>query len=251
MKEIGKLLKEKRGKMNISLADVHKAIKIHEKYISAIEDGDINVFFAEVYYRSFVRSYAEYLGFDPEELFEKFGMGKTLLKKLTVEEEKKSGIKTELVWKASQKSKINAKKLLIIFMIVIAVAFFVFFLFLNRSILNVPLFVKIHPQIETLNNKDHSDGVIASVEEKKETLFDSKQKLVIEAVADAWIKIDSDGRPVFEGTVAKGSKKSWEANRRFELKIGYVPGVKMFFNGKQVDVVSGAVHDVNTVILEK
>jgi cytoskeletal protein RodZ len=44
MKEIGKLLKEKRGKVNISLADVHKAIKICEKYISATEDGNISVF---------------------------------------------------------------------------------------------------------------------------------------------------------------------------------------------------------------
>jgi transcriptional regulator with XRE-family HTH domain len=249
MKEIGKLFKEKRRKMDISLADVHKAIKIREKYISAIEDGDTSIFFAEVYYRSFVRSYAEYLGFDPEELFEKFGMGKRLLKKLPNEEEKNSGVKTKLVGKVSQKNKIGAKKKLIIF--IIAAAFFVFFLFLNRSILNVPPSVEIHPQIETLNNQGHAGGVITAVEEKKETLFDSKQKLVVEAVANTWIKIDSDGRPVFEGTVAKGSKNLWEADRCFELKIGYVPGVKMFFNGKQVDVVSGAVRDVNTVILEE
>jgi hypothetical protein len=51
------------------------------------------------------------------------------------------------------------------------------FLFLNRNILNVPLFVKIHPQIETLNNQDHTDGVIIAVEEKKETLFNSKTEI--------------------------------------------------------------------------
>ncbi|MDR0800369.1 MAG: DUF4115 domain-containing protein, partial [Endomicrobium sp.] len=220
-----------------------------EKYISAIEDGDMSVFFAEVYYRSFVRSYAEYLGFDPEELFERFGMRKRLLKELPSEEEKNSSMKTELVGKASQKNKISAKKLLIIF--IIAAAFFVLFLFLNRSILSTPPSVKTHPQIETLNNQDHTDGVIAAVEEKKETLSDSKQKLVVEAVADAWIKIDSDGSPVFEGTVAKDSRNLWEADKYFELKIGYAPGVKVFFNGKQVDVVSEAVRDVNTVILEK
>ncbi len=249
MKEIGKLLKEKRGKMNISFTDVYKATKIREKYISAIEDDDMSVFFAEVYYRSFVRSYAEYLGLDPEELFERFGMKKRLLKKLPSEEEENSGMKIELVGKASQKSKIGVKKLLIIF--IIAAVFFVFFLFFNRSILNVPTSVKTHPQIETLNNQNHADGVIAAVEEKKETLSDSKQKLSVEAVADAWIKIYSDGSPVFEGTVVKDSKNSWEADKCFELKIGYVPGVKIFFNGEQVDVVSGAIRDVNTVILER
>jgi cytoskeletal protein RodZ len=249
MKEIGKLLKEKRGKMNISFTDVYKATKIREKYISAIEDGDMSVFFAEVYYRSFVRSYAEYLGFDPEELFERLSIEKRLLKELASKEEKNSGMKIELDGKASQKNKIGTKKLLVIF--IVAAAFFVFFLFFNRNILNVPPPVKTHHQIETLNNQDHADGVIAVVEEKKETLPDSKQKLVVEAVADTWIKIDSDGGPVFEGTVVKDSKNSWEADKCFELKIGYAPGVKIFFNGEQIDVVSGAVRDVNTVILER
>jgi cytoskeletal protein RodZ len=249
MKEIGKLLKEKRGKMNISFTDVYKATKIREKYISAIEDGDMSVFFAEVYYRSFVRSYAEYLGFDPEELFERLRIEKSLLKELPGEEEKKSGMKIELVGKVSQKNKIGTKKLPVVF--IIAAAFFVLFLFFNRNILNVPSPVKTHPQIETLNNQDHADGVIAAVEEKKETLSDSKQKLIVEAVADTWIKVDSDGGPVFEGTVVKDSKNSWETDKCFKLKIGYAPGVKIFFNGEQVDVVSRAVRDVNTVILER
>ncbi|WP_413906865.1 helix-turn-helix domain-containing protein [Candidatus Endomicrobiellum trichonymphae] len=42
--KIGELLKEKRGKMNISFADIYKATKIREKYISAIEDGDMSIF---------------------------------------------------------------------------------------------------------------------------------------------------------------------------------------------------------------
>jgi cytoskeletal protein RodZ len=243
------LLKEKRGKMNISFADVYKATKIREKYISAIEDGDMSVFFAEVYYRSFVRSYSEYLGFDPEELFEKLSMEKRLLKELSSEEKKNSGIKIELIGKASQKRKIGTKKLPIIF--IIAAGFFMLFLLFNRNILNVSPLVKTHHQIETLNNQDHADGVIATVEEKKEIFSDSKQKLVVEAVADTWIKVDSDGSLAFEGTVVKDSKNSWEADKCFKLKIGYAPGVKIFFNGEQIDVVSGAVRDVNTVILER
>jgi cytoskeletal protein RodZ len=249
MKEIGKLLKEKREKMNISFTDICEATKIPEKYISAIEDGDVSVFFAEVYYRSFVRSYAGCLGIDPETLFERVDMEKRFLKELPSEEEKKIGMKSELVGKASQKSKIGTRKLPIIF--TIAVAFFVFLLFFRGNILNVPLPVKTHTQIEALNNHDHADEVIAAIEEKKETLSNSKQKLVVKAVADTWIKIDSDGSPVFEGIVVKGSKNSWEADECFELKIGYVPGVKIFFNGEQVDIVSGAVRSVNTIILER
>jgi cytoskeletal protein RodZ len=53
MKEIGKTLKDKREQMNLSLSDVHKATKVQEKYLTAIEEGDLDTFKAEVYYKVF------------------------------------------------------------------------------------------------------------------------------------------------------------------------------------------------------
>ncbi|MDR3274849.1 MAG: DUF4115 domain-containing protein [Endomicrobium sp.] len=101
------------------------------------------------------------------------------------------------------------------------------------------------------NNK----GAINIIEENTDTDASSvivpKQKLVIEAVSNVWIKIYSDNKIVFEGTISSGSKKSWEADKIFILKIGYAPGIKVFFNDKQVDVVSNAKQDVNTIILDK
>ncbi|GHT50732.1 hypothetical protein AGMMS49990_03650 [Endomicrobiia bacterium] len=72
MKEIGRILREKHEQMNVSLADVRNAIEVQEKCLSAIEEGDMSVFFAKVYYKSFVRSYAKYLGFDHEKLIERY-----------------------------------------------------------------------------------------------------------------------------------------------------------------------------------
>ncbi|MDR2251689.1 MAG: DUF4115 domain-containing protein [Endomicrobium sp.] len=43
----------------------------------------------------------------------------------------------------------------------------------------------------------------------------------------------------------------WEADNSFTLKLGYAPGVKVFFNGESVDVVSGTVQDINTIVLKK
>jgi hypothetical protein len=79
----------------------------------------------------------------------------------------------------------------------------------------------------------------------------TRQNLEIEAKETVWIKVDIDGKAVYEGTLLKGGKKMWEANNSFTLKLGYAPGVKVFFNGESVDVVSGAVQDVNTIILKK
>jgi cytoskeletal protein RodZ len=74
-----------------------------------------------------VRSYTEYLGFDPEELFKRLGIEKCLFKKLPGEV-KKSGMKIELVGKASQKNKIGAKKLKLLIVFIISTVF----VFFNR-----------------------------------------------------------------------------------------------------------------------
>jgi hypothetical protein len=59
-----------------------------------------------------------------------------------------------------------------------------------------------------------------------------RQNLEIEAKETVWIKVDIDGKTVYEGTVLKVGKKMWEADNSFTLKVGYAPGVKVFFNGE-------------------
>ncbi|MCA6070939.1 MAG: helix-turn-helix domain-containing protein, partial [Endomicrobium sp.] len=49
---------------------------MQERYLIAIEEGDMSAFFAEVYYKSFVRSYANYLDLEPEELIERLNIKK-------------------------------------------------------------------------------------------------------------------------------------------------------------------------------
>ena len=127
-----------------------------------------------------------------------------------------------------------------------------FFLCFNKNVSNVQPSVKAPLRTETSNNRDQTDVIVAAaVEEKKEASSSAKQELVVEAIRNVWIKIDSDDKVVFEGTIAEGSKNSWEADKFFTLKVGYAPGVKVFFNGEQVDVISGSVQDVNTVVLER
>ncbi|MDR2772729.1 MAG: helix-turn-helix domain-containing protein, partial [Elusimicrobiota bacterium] len=72
MEEIGKLLRETRVSKNISLEEVCNELRIQEKYIVAIENGDRDAFVAEVYCRTFMRSYATFLGLNAEEILKKY-----------------------------------------------------------------------------------------------------------------------------------------------------------------------------------
>lgn len=67
-REIGRLLRERREALGLTLRDVQAATKIRLRYLEAIEAGETDVLPAPVYARGFVRTYANYLGLDGFEL---------------------------------------------------------------------------------------------------------------------------------------------------------------------------------------
>jgi len=250
MKEIGKTLKDKREQMNLSLSDVHKATKVQEKYLAAIEEGDLDAFKAEVFYKSFLRSYSKYLGFDPEEFVELFNS-----QKREIERSPKS---EEVSFCAVEKNIFNTKKIFIVVVAIIAVALLIIFVCLYRNMSKIAQAVESDIEYESLQKQKIEENTTVmeqdepySEEKIPDAEVSTRQNLEIEAKETVWIKVDIDGKAVYEGTLLKGGKKMWEANNSFTLKLGYAPGVKVFFNGESVDVVSGAVQDVNTIILNK
>lgn len=55
---VGEKLREARERANLSVHDVSETTKIRTDHITALEEGNFNVFSAPVYIRGFVRSYA-------------------------------------------------------------------------------------------------------------------------------------------------------------------------------------------------
>ncbi|HEY3542203.1 MAG TPA: RodZ domain-containing protein [Gaiellaceae bacterium] len=62
MFEIGPSLKEARIRRGLSPADVHKAIRIRERYLTALEEERWELLPGDAYTKGFLRTYAEYLG---------------------------------------------------------------------------------------------------------------------------------------------------------------------------------------------
>lgn len=69
---LGDLMRCKRATLGKSLLDVHRELKIKASYISAIEHSDASVFDTPCFLPGYVRSYACYLGMDPDWAFETF-----------------------------------------------------------------------------------------------------------------------------------------------------------------------------------
>ncbi len=62
------MLKTSRQKKNHTIEDVHRLIKIHKKYIKALENDDYSIFDGKVHSTGFLKIYTEFLDMDTEEI---------------------------------------------------------------------------------------------------------------------------------------------------------------------------------------
>jgi cytoskeletal protein RodZ len=69
---LGDLLRGERASQGKSLLDVERELKIRAAYIAAIENGDVGAFASQGFIAGYVRSYARYLGIDPDWTFRRF-----------------------------------------------------------------------------------------------------------------------------------------------------------------------------------
>jgi cytoskeleton protein RodZ len=72
MKMTGELLKAERLKQDLKISDVAFALKLGNKVIQNIEDGDIESLPAKTFVRGFVKSYAEFLKLDAAVVLKQF-----------------------------------------------------------------------------------------------------------------------------------------------------------------------------------
>lgn len=69
---LGDLMRGERATLGKSLLDVERELRIRATYIAAIENGDVGAFQSPGFIAGYVRSYARYLGIDPEWTFRRF-----------------------------------------------------------------------------------------------------------------------------------------------------------------------------------
>ena len=69
---LGDLMRGERATLGKSLLDVQRELKIKATYIAAIENCDVSAFETQGFVAGYVRSYARYLGMDPDTAYAKF-----------------------------------------------------------------------------------------------------------------------------------------------------------------------------------
>ncbi|MGR3758895.1 helix-turn-helix domain-containing protein [Roseobacteraceae bacterium NS-SX3] len=70
--KLGDIMRGERATMGKSLLDVQRELRIKASYIAAIENSDPSAFDTPGFIAGYVRSYARYLGMNPDDAFEAF-----------------------------------------------------------------------------------------------------------------------------------------------------------------------------------
>src|ERR671916_1199686 len=69
---IGERLREARMRQKVDIAEVEQATKIRAKYLRALENEEFGLLPGSTFVKSFLRTYAQYLGLDAHLLVEEY-----------------------------------------------------------------------------------------------------------------------------------------------------------------------------------
>lgn len=234
MEEWGKLLKEARQKKNISLKEAEETTKIQRIYLQALEEEDLERLPEKVYTLGFVRTYARFLGLDPEPFVE------TLRARYSQNE---PFFKEEVPLEKRGKA---IKRLSPLFILIIIIGLLTFaFVGLGYFIGFFPLTAEEPsplplPPGEVIEEKEENGEEETEEEPAEEEVI--PQKLTVELMvpqkpgAICWVRVKSDGKTEFEGILEAGERRFFEAKEEMEIRMGDAGNLSITVNGQDLGI---------------
>ncbi len=221
--EVGKILKETRESLGLTLEEVEEATKIRRKYIKAMEEEQFHVLPGPVYTRAFLRSYARFLKLNADEILEKCPSHITESPPQVVLEEHSEPVVENV------KKKFAWPKRYLIPAVAALVFFLVVFWGLSSKVWNKFSQRPVNEMTEQTPITQVQQPVIQEQQVKQGV------NLVLNVKDNrCWMKVVVDGSAVFQGEVAAGQSKSFEAKERISVTLGNAGVVEVYLNGENI-----------------
>ncbi len=265
---VGKFLQQERERKGVSLEAVSKATRISWKSLEALEGDDFAALPAPIFIRSFLKTYASFLGLNPDKVIAQY--------------ETQTGIIGISSIKGTQPEKGFPRIffLMIISFLVVLVGVGIYWFSSSGKIFKAhspapvssspgpsPVTEKNPPSSpdspspqEKMNAPEKAQPLPkeevrpsppappvsqpsstppaasseiapgAPLEEKKER----RHILRMQAREQTWVRVQTDDQPEFEVLLEPKEKAVWTARREMKITLGNAGGVDMVFNGKKV-----------------
>ena len=284
VENFGSYLKHERELRGVPLEEISGATKIHIRFLQALEDNQFDELPGEVFIKGYIRSYANIIGTDVEEMLNIY--------------EESVGNKTENCSKSVPPSNISAKTFLgfaLVGLIILALIFGVRFLISsknNQPVKNAELNEKqnVEPPaplpIKSLEEKtplviedkllkesdaplpEQSQALITELDSLKQKsdiknqfnslvptdnesqlVLEKPLKLTIKVKNNSWFNMTIDDFREEDFIIPAGEEKIYWGNNVFRLNIGNKQGTEIILNGKNLVIPESKENVVKDFII--
>jgi cytoskeletal protein RodZ len=235
MPSLGERFRAAREARGLSLSDVSEQIRIRSVYLAAIEEENWSAIGAPVYIRGFLRTYARFLGLDPEEVVGAFNSGPPAPGPPAVaaertprnapaavpELEEQGGRGAPVIWAAA-------------IVAVLLVAFVVYNeVTMRRDGAPVPLAASSAESALPSNSPGAPSAEPSGGASTTPGIQEGPNSLALVLSAPSWLRVTVDGNVSMEGTFPAGTSKTFHGKSAL-VRIGNAGGVEIFVDGKDV-----------------
>lgn len=228
LRQIGEYLGEQRQEQAVTLEEVAVKTYIPLRLLQALEGGQIDRLPEPVFIQGFIRRYADTLGLNGTDLAKTFVTEPTPVTSVLPELEPIAAAPpAQKVRTALSRDPVDRSSLPVMALGGVAV--------LLLGLGAVSLFNKFKPAapsnpITATATPSSQPKATPTPAAAKPSPVTEPVQVAVEAVEDAWVWIDADGKSSFEGMLKQGEKKTWTAQKSLKLGSGNAGGVKFSYN---------------------
>lgn len=219
---LGERFRAAREERGLTLSEVGEQLRIRSVYLAAIEDENWKAIGAPVYIRGFLRTYARFLGLDPEEAVGEFNTASGVAppSPSAVENRAAPGQRSmkPLLWIAG--------------VVAIALIGFVIYVYVSP-----PRAVTSAQQSAAPAASPSASAATAHPSPRPQPLL--TRTLALNVVSASWLRVTIDGKVSMEGIFPRGTSKIFHG-RTAVVRAGNAAGVTLTINGKPVAPLGGA-----------
>ena len=237
MSALGERFRSAREARGLSLSDVSEQIRIRSVYLAAIEDENWSAIGAPVYSRGFLRTYARYLGLDPEEVVAEFNRsaGSQAAEATTAQP-----VERERATASDRSSRSLSPFIWVAGLVAVVLIAFVFYNELTmrgRSAVAVTAAASPDETSATASPasslESSSPVEPTSAASAASPAASGAHSLRVTLTSSSWLRVTVDGNVSMEGTFPAGTVREFRG-KRAALRIGNAGGVDVLVDGKSV-----------------
>lgn len=259
--EIGKTIKTQRERLGFNLSNIETQIFIPERYLKAIESGNLDELPSTVQGRGMVKNYAQFLGLDPDPLLSSYAEAlQTRLPKDKVRQPKTNGGFSLRVWLRRFLSSPSLFWVVVVVLIGTVFIWSIVLIFGNKE--SAPEVTETIPGVSdillpTLTFTpilETPEPVSGEIEVDIDPTIDTGDLAIEEGVSTAtqgltgnekvqvqliilqrtWVRVTVDNILAFEGRLLPGSVKLFGGELSIEVLTGNAAGVEVIFNQRDL-----------------